>query len=360
MIVLILLFLITNILVNITIWENKEQEYKLYNCTTILRNNIYFTYRNTSKSPTLIPILNIAKPKNSYSNLYTNINNFLIQDKKRIKVRYVPRPACGFANRFRSICGLIVLSTLNNASLCVKYDAFFEVMNDSLLFLKCNTSEKLPIWQHEKTINWIKSCHGFCQLKQSYEISTFSDYTHPLLDNSVYNNYFINNYYNGTPFLISKGLYSYLFRPKQYLENYANNILQQMNGVRIGIQLRFGGNTASTHEGFIFLNASKIHIVISQIKEELKKVNVPYTIYLSTDSTYGLKALSTLNLPILTTTLYAIGHSMKPNVEFLKRAVIDLYVLAHCDILLATRKSSFGRMAFILSNLTKITWLQTK
>ena len=241
---------------------------------------------------------------------------------------YVPELRCGFANRFRSICGLIVLSLLNNADFCVKYDAFFEVMNESLSILKCNSNYNLQRWRHENISFWTHHCDPPCILNQSLEISTFSDYTSALLNRPFNYDYFKLNYYNASIYQISKSLNTYLFQPKQYLISKAENILRQLNGVKIGIQLRFGGRTASTHEGHIVLNIDKMEPVIMKIKQSLNTILTRYTIFLSSDTPSAKQYLKPLSERIITTTGYALVTVWSQTFSFCRGHLL-IYMFCH-------------------------------
>ena len=104
-----------------------------------------------------------------------------------------------------------------------------------------------------------------------------------------------------------------------------------MQGVKVGIQLRFGGNTAASKEKDQFLNPNSMNFYISQILNVTSKINSRYTLFLSTDSPSIQKSLSPLNATIVTADKYTVGHTNRYQLQFLQRAITDIYILSRCD-----------------------------
>ena len=61
---------------------------------------------------------------------------------------------------------------------------------------------------------------------------------------------------------------------------------------------------------------------------------------------------------VMTADVYQIGHTARGRTDydnsFVKRAVIDLYLLSRCDYLIVTKGSSFGDTAVILSSVNSV------
>ena len=121
-----------------------------------------------------------------------------------------------------------------------------------------------------------------------------------------------------------------------------------MNGLRIGIQLRFGGSIANTKEGATFLNITNFNSTLERIKSILSKYPDNHSLFLSSDSNKAISLLSPLHERIITADKFALGHTYVKD-AFLERTVIDLYILSHCDVIIATTRSSYGGLAIQLS-----------
>ena len=142
---------------------------------------------------------------------------------------------------------------LNNASFCINYDSYFHIMDDQLKVLYCNISIPRQRWDHYYIFQKAKSNPCDYIVENSTEISLSDDISvifrrcpnflydiHKYIDIIQTEN--INNY-----------LSRFLFKPKKYITDYGDSILSTMKGLKVGIQLRFGGNTSDTKEPFEFL-----------------------------------------------------------------------------------------------------------
>lgn len=284
---------------------------------------------------------------------YININN------RSFTVKFIPRKVQGLANHIRSIRGLLLLAMVNNANFCVDYDDYYTIMNNSLSILKCPNNLIFKHWEQPEAVLWIKnrSCNYY--IHETIEISSCYDLSYYFIhcDNFLFdvqknaNNFAIKNYLEYST--------QFLFQPKQYIIEYSKSILNKMKGIKVGIQLRFGGKTASTIEGYRFLDPSKFNTVLKQINQVLKQNISQYSVFLSSDSKKAVNMLKPLKTNIITANQYTIGHTRYNNISFLQRAVTDIYILSHCDILIYTFHSSYGRLARDLSQTNQIYVVKT-
>ena len=144
---------------------------------------------------------------------------------------------------------------------------------------------------------------------------------------------------------IDKKITQFLFQLIPYLENYGKSVLHRMNGLKIGIQLRFGGSVANTKEPVTFLNITNFNSTLERIKSILSKYPDNHSLFLSTDSNKTISLLSPLHERIITADKFALGHTYVKKDTFLERTVIDLYILSHCDVIITTTNSSYGDLA---------------
>ena len=130
-----------------------------------------------------------------------------------------------------------------------------------------------------------------------------------------------------------------------------------MNGMRIGIQLRFGGSIVNTKECVTFLNITNFNSTLERIKSILSKYPDNHSLFLSTDSNKTVSLLFPLHERIITADKFALGHTYVKN-AFLERTVIDLYILSHCDVIIATIRSSYGGLAIQLSQTSEYYYIK--
>ena len=127
--------------------------------------------------------------------------------------------------------------------------------------------------------------------------------------------------------------------------------------VVIGIQIRCGGTLADTNEITHILDNNQLKRIPARIMERLSYYKVDPTssvLFISTDSTKAFKyiqsQLGNHNYIVLEYSMYERGHTTaaKLSEDHLKRALVDLYLLAESDIILRSH-SSFGLLACIIS-----------
>lgn len=272
-----------------------------------------------------------------------------LQEPRSITVFLSDKMTSGFSNRLRSMRGLLLLAILNNASFCVKYDNYFAVMDEQLKVLMCKPNITGQYWNQPHIANKLKNNPCDYHIDQNTEIRTNDDISNQLVRCS----HFLTDFRRMNTWISTHNLRNYLsrffFRPKPYITNYGNSILSKMKGKKIGIQLRFGGTTASSHENYTFLSPNRMHTIIKRIRNVISQRKTAYSVFLSSDSPAATKMLSPLHIPILIAEKFQIGHTNKNNYSFYERAITDMYVLSKCDILFHTYWSSYGQIAKDLS-----------
>ena len=322
----------------------------LYNSTTITGSsrNISNTSINSVLTNHVSSNLMNESDSNDINDFYP-ITQYLEQPRNKTVV-YTYYQGSGFANRFRSMRGLLILAMLNNASFCINYDSYYSIMDNQLSILKCKRNISVDKWDFKYTENRFQQNPCNYQINQNIEVVTFYD----ILEHLQKCVNFTADLRRNNPLLQTDNLVYYLsrfyFRPKPYIVNYGNSVLSKMNGTKVGIQLRFGGSSAYAKEPHSFLNPERMDILVNRTKSILKKIKDPYTLFLSSDSPVAKQMVSSLHIPYVTAEKYEIGHTNKDNFIHLQRAITDLYILSKCKVVLFTRYSSYGDMARVLSN----------
>ena len=127
--------------------------------------------------------------------------------------------------------------------------------------------------------------------------------------------------------------------------------------VVIGIQIRCGGTLADTNEITHILDNKQLKQIPARIMERLSYYKVDpasSVLFISTDSTRAFKyiqsQLGSYNYTVLEYPMYERGHTTaaKLSEDHLKRALVDLHLLAEADIILRSH-SSFGLLACMIS-----------
>ena len=243
----------------------------------------------------------------------------------------------------RGMRGVLLLAILNDARMCVDYEAYFDVMQPFLSILKCDSIEGRLIdvkTYHSMLVNM--NCMPILSEKNVIISSWESAGSYILKCDSVRSMLEKKGLWRED---IDKKITQFLFQLIPYLENYGKSVLHRMNGLRIGIQLRFGGSVANTKERVTFLNITNFNSTLERIKSILSKYPDNHSLFLSTDSNKSISLLSPLHERIITADKYALGHTYVKKDTFLERTVIDLYILSHCDVIITTTNSSYGDLA---------------
>ena len=300
------------------------------------------THTNKTKNPNYTTM-------SLYSPVYVNLTTYLRYKNRKKTFIFKPKPRAGVANNLRSIRGLMMISMANNANFCIKYPDFFTIMEDSFGFLSCPKYLNTIQWKHDRAVNWAKSSECSFLIPHSLEIQTSDDLSYPFHKCSNFFHEIKANTHTDKSGLLYHYLSNYIFKPKKYIVDYAEEVLAKMQGIKVGVQLRFGGKIAASQEKEQFLNPNHINYYINQILNVTSKINTRYTLFLSTDSPSIKKFLSPLNATIVTAEKYSVGHTNRYKLEFLQRAITDIYILSRCDIYLHSQGSSYGSFASAIS-----------
>ena len=119
----------------------------------------------------------------------------------------------------------------------------------------------------------------------------------------------------------------------------------------LGVHVRCGGSFADTKERKVILESS----TFDQIPELIRSlVNNDTTICLSTDSS-RMEKLIRKRFPIerlFTVSTFSRGHTTAGHVSgnAIKRAILDMYLVAQADTIVYTQKSGFSDLCVSLSN----------
>lgn len=279
----------------------------------------------------------------------------LTRPHTNIFIRFFPRSGTGFGNMIRAFRSLLLLSISDNFTICLDHPAYFSVMNSSLDVLRCRNDDKYAVWRGTSLDEWVKDSHCNLHFTENRTISASNDYLMEIVRCSNVRSAFWAEQFPCRFERQSLARYfnHFLFQPKQRIIDIGDRLLAQMTGVRVGLQVRFGGNLAEFNDTFTFIKKEHIGSVVEFVKSKLHSVT-NYTIYLSSDTKNAPKLLEPLNTTFLVADAFEIGHTRKTNSRFLERAVLDLYVLSKCDILFITWLSSYGHLARDLSDSKRV------
>lgn len=122
----------------------------------------------------------------------------------------------------------------------------------------------------------------------------------------------------------------------------------------LGIHLRCGGQLADTPERSVMITWKQLQRIPDQICEIMQSLHKRVTIYLSTDSTKAEEFIrkSLKNVTIVTLDGYRRGHTEMNAVsdDSIKRAIVDMYLVAQAKQIVITSKSGFSAAISALGN----------
>lgn len=124
----------------------------------------------------------------------------------------------------------------------------------------------------------------------------------------------------------------------------------------IGVHVRCGGRLADMPERTTIMSQYQVKMVPLYIKQMVNKLKITPVIYLSTDSTYAEKLLrhSLRKYRVVTLTDFKRGHTtnLKVSEGTIKRALMDMYLVAQGNAIIYTKKSGFSGSCFGISSAT--------
>ena len=255
----------------------------------------------------------------------------------------------------RAFRSLLILSIYDNFTICFDYEPYFNSMNSSLDILRCKTYEKTLTWRGTRLDEWVKDHECNLHFEKSLAIAASNDLLMDLVKcHKIDKALMAANIYCGfnKPSL-SRYFGRFLFQPKQNIIDLGDELLAKMTGVRVGLQLRFGGKIAEYKEGYKFIKEEDIGRVIRFIRKKLRVVQ-NYTIFLSSDSKRAPELLQSMNTTFVIADAFEIGHTRGIGNRFMERAVLDLYILSKCDMLFTTMFSTYGNFAKDISDSSKM------
>ena len=242
----------------------------IYSISTILYPRISPVFNSTS----------LIYRHGRYSQLL--VNEILRNRNSTKTITFRPFRGSGFGNHISGMKGILLLAILNDARICVDYDSYFDVMQQSLSILKCDSIQGRSIdvkTYHSMLVNM--DCKPILSEKSVIISSWESASSYILKCDSVKSMLEKKGLWRKD---IDKKITQFLFQLIPYLENYGKSVLNRMNGLRIGIQLRFGGSVANTKERATFLNIANFNSTLERIKSILSKYPDNHSLFLSSDS----------------------------------------------------------------------------
>ena len=288
-------------------------------------------------------------PRNFHN--YSVIENIITRPHRNVIVRYFPRLGVGIGNMYRSFRSFLLLSVYDNFTFCIDYPPLFTVMDSSLEILRCTEVNEISRWSNSVVDNWVAHAHCNFHIQNSIGVSASNDLIRHFMGCRDFVNKINDEHFpvSTNRFSLSRYLGKFLFQPKQYIIDYGNEILEKMEGMKVGIQLRFGGKIAVEQDSGVFLDVEKMDKILDSIRRKMSDVD-NYSIFVSSDSIIASDVLKPLNKTVYVANHFKLGHTKRANVAFLKRAVLDLYILSQCDRLFTTFYSSFGTLARDISS----------
>ena len=277
---------------------------------------------------------------------YSVIENVITRPHRNVRVRYFPRLGVGIGNMYRSFRSFLLLSVYDNFTFCIDYPLFFTIMDSSLEILRCSKTSEVQRWSNSVVDDWVAHAHCNFHIEHSIGVGASNDLIRHFMGCKDFVDRINNEHFPVATnrFALSCYLGRFLFQPKQYIIDYGNEILDNMEGMKVGIQLRFGGKIAAEYDSTSFLKLEKMDKILGDIRKKMEGVD-NYSIFVSSDTVMAPDLLKPLNKTVHVANQFILGHTKRSNKAFLERAVLDLYVLSRCDRLFTTFYSSFGVLA---------------
>ena len=110
--------------------------------------------------------------KSNYS--FYPITEYLKKPRSKT-IAFTYLPYSGFANRFRSLRGALLLAMLNNASFCFNYDSYYSVMDNQLSILKCKHNVSGIKWDDRYIISRFQGNQCNYSVQQNTKIESCYD-----------------------------------------------------------------------------------------------------------------------------------------------------------------------------------------
>ena len=155
-------------------------------------------------------------------------------------------------------------------------------------------------------------------------------------------------YPNDSYHKLLKRVTKFIFCPNQRIRSQVKSFINKRgNKTMVGVQLRFGGKTANSHEPHTFLLPEKIPHIKDIV---LQQINPNTFVYVCSDSSSVINEIREYtNDSIWFMNQYSRGHSKKRDINYYAGAVFDISMLSFSNRLLFTNFSSFGGLSCMLS-----------
>ena len=182
--------------------------------------------------------------------------------------------------------------------------------------------------------------------RPSWEKMIAESFEHVIMNNPYLNQYDFSQ--------IRKRLARILLNPTPDILDYLDKFKQMhyVNRTVLALQLRTGGCLANVRETSQLISNYELKGIPEKVQAYLAEMNHPI-VYLSTDSDYAEAYLRShlAGVEIQTSSSrFARTHSSGfPTTFAVKSALVDMFLLADSDVLMASFRSGFGKMASLLT-----------
>lgn len=158
-------------------------------------------------------------------------------------------------------------------------------------------------------------------------------------------------------------IYRLLLNPCPTIQENVQNVISQVSSkwFSVAVHVRFAGYLANSKENTQMVRNSQLPAIAKMIREVLnhQKDNHTQTVFIATDSSYGLKKLITLLYPIqvLSNRRVKRGHSTGAKRNVVHSTLADLFLLTRSKTLIGVDRSGFSYVAKALSRPKAVKWI---
>ena len=158
-------------------------------------------------------------------------------------------------------------------------------------------------------------------------------------------------------------IFRLLLNPSPYIQEIAQSVLNQIPSkwFSVAVHARFAGKIANSKESTQMIRKTQLPDIAKMIREVLIQYNNNHTqtVFIATDSSYGLKKLKSLLYPITVLSYRKAkrGHSTKGKRNLVHSALIDLFLLTRSRTFMGVDRSGFSHVAKALSRPKVVKWI---
>ena len=158
-------------------------------------------------------------------------------------------------------------------------------------------------------------------------------------------------------------IYRLLLNPCPTIQEIVERVTSQVPSkwFSVATHVRFAGYLANSKEKTMMVRKTQLPFIAKMIRDVLNqnKVNNTQTVFIATDSSYGLKKLKTLLYPIqvLSNQQVKRGHSTGAKRNVVHSTLADLFLLTRSKTLIGVDRSGFSYVAKALSRPKVVKWI---